>query len=123
VGWGTAFIDIDHHGWEDLVVINGHAIRFPTGQAKRKQHPVLLRNQGNGRFLKATEQGGPFFGEEHCGRGLAIGDLDNDGNIDMVVNLLNEPVVVLRNVADTGSNHWLGIELAGKYHRYVAGTK
>jgi hypothetical protein len=123
VGWGTTFLDLDHHGWEDLFIINGHAIRFPTGQAKRKQKPVLLRNQGNGRFTRITEQGGPFFQDDHEGRGVAFGDLDNDGKIDCVLNLLNEPVTILRNVADTGNNHWLGIELAGKDHRDVVGTK
>ncbi len=123
VGWGTQFIDLDHHGSLDLFIANGHAIRFPTGKAKRAQRPVLLRNTGNGRFIAITEQGGPYFLAEHSARGVAFGDLDNDGRIDMVINHLNEPVVVLRNEADTGPNHWLGVELAGKGRRNVVGAQ
>jgi hypothetical protein len=122
VGWGTNFLDLDHDGWLDLFVSNGHAIRFPTGKAKRAQRPLLMRNE-NGRFKVITDQGGPYFQADHCGRGAAFGDLDNDGRIDIVLNNLNEPTVVLRNEAKTEPNHWLGVELASKTHADLVGAK
>jgi RNA polymerase sigma factor (sigma-70 family) len=120
-GFGTGFFDLDNDGWEDLVIATGHVIRHPkTGDLQ--QQPVLLRNLGGGRFEVVTPRGGPYFRARHRGRGLAVGDLDNDGRADLVISNLNEPVVVLRNVAATG-HHWLGIELAGKGHADVVGAK
>jgi hypothetical protein len=120
VGWGTGFFDIDHHGWEDLFIANGHAIRYPTGAARRQQ-PVLLRNHG-GKFKDITRQGGSYFQKAHLARGVALGDLDNDGKVDVVVSHMNEPVAVLRNVARSG-HHWLGIDLVGKRFADVVGTR
>jgi enediyne biosynthesis protein E4 len=120
VGWGTGFLDLDHHGWEDLVIANGHAIRYPTGTTRR-QKPVLLRNW-NGKFKDITPRGGPYFCEAHLGRGVALGDLDNDGKIDAVVSHMNEPVAVLRNVAPAG-HHWLGVDLRGAGHADVVGAR
>jgi hypothetical protein len=122
VGWGTNFLDLDHDGWLDLFISNGHAIRFPTGKAKRAQRPVLMRNEG-GKFKVITDEGGPYFQADHCGRGAAFGDLDNDGRIDIVLNNLNEPTVVLRNEAKTEPNHWLGVELVSKTHADLVGAK
>jgi enediyne biosynthesis protein E4 len=121
VGFGTGFLDVDNHGWEDLVISNGHVLRHPP-RTPVKQRPVLLRNLGNRRFADITPQGGKYFRGAHRGRGLAIGDLDNDGRPDLIISHVNEPVTLLRNEADVG-NHWLGIELAGKEHRDVAGAK
>jgi hypothetical protein len=121
VGFGTGFVDLDNHGWEDIVIANGHVIRYP-GAAALRQRPVLLRNKGQGRFVDITRQGGDYFRGEHIGRGVAIGDLDNRGRPDLVISHLNEPAVVLRNETDVG-NHWLGIDLAGKAHRDVVGAK
>lgn len=88
----------------------------------RLQRPLLLRNQ-QGRFKDISRRGGPYFERDHLGRGLALGDLDNDGRIDAVISNINEPVAVLRNEADTGDTHWLGIELAGKDRADVVGAK
>ena len=121
VGWGTGFYDFDHHGWEDLFVANGHAIRFPAGKATRRQRPVLMQNE-KGVFQAITGRGGSYFKEEHNGRGVAFGDLDNSGRIDVVVTHLNEPVVLLKNVAELGDNHWFGVELRGKDRRDVVGA-
>jgi hypothetical protein len=127
VGWGTDFIDLDHHGWEDLFVSNGHAIRFPKGRAKRAQTPMLLHNVAGGtltrRYENITDRGGDYFKTVHCGRGVALGDLDNDGQTDLVLCHLNEPVVLLRNVAPTQGRRWIGVELLGKEHRDVVGAK
>jgi hypothetical protein len=119
VGFGTAFFDVDQDGWEDLVIGNGHVVRHAPNL---RQRPVLLRNLANGRFANITGQGGPYFQADHRARGLAIGDLDNDGRPDLVISHVNEPVVLLRNEAPAG-HHWLGIELAGKGNRDLAGTK
>jgi hypothetical protein len=123
VGWGTAFIDFDLDGWEDLFVSNGHAIRFPTELgASRKQKPVFLLNQGDGKFLPATARIGPYGQQEHLGRGVGFVDFDNDGRVDMVLNHLNEPATVLRNIAPQG-NHWLGVQLQGAKNADFVGAR
>jgi RNA polymerase sigma factor (sigma-70 family) len=121
VGFGTGFLDVDNDGWEDLVITNGHVIRHPK-QAGLQQRPVLLRNLGKGRFADITIQGGDYFRAQHMGRGLVIGDLDNDGRPDLVISHLNEPVALLRNQAGVGQ-HWLGVELVGDKHRDIVGAK
>jgi hypothetical protein len=125
VGFGTAFIDLDNDGWEDLVIANGHVRRHPTRAALR-QRALLLRNQGTGCFANITVQGGAYFQVPHRGRGLAVGDLDNDGRPDLVITHLNEPVVLLRNDprgAEVARHHWLGIELLGRGRRDIVGAK
>jgi hypothetical protein len=125
VGFGTGFVDLDNDGWEDLVIANGHVRLHPT-RAPLRQRALLLRNQGNGRFTNITRQGGTYFRVPHRGRGLAVGDLDNDGRPDLVITHVNEPVALLRHDprgADVPRNHWLGLELIGKNGRDVVGAK
>lgn len=121
VSWGTAFFDYDHDGWEDLMITNGHVFQSPPND-NRRQRPILLHNE-KGQFEIATNQGGGYFRDAHNARGAAFGDLDNDGKIDVVISHLNEPVVILRNVAPTQGRHWLGIELIGKQSRDVVGSR
>lgn len=122
VGFGTGFVDLDHHGLLDLLIMNGHVIRHPV-VATLEQSPVLLRNMGGGRFQDTSKQGGEYFQAKHVGRGLGLGDLDNDGQMDAVVSHVNQPVAVLHNVADTSKHHWLGLRLKGKKSRDLVGTK
>jgi hypothetical protein len=122
VGWGTGFLDIDHHGWEDLFLITGHATRVPK-TSPRAQRPILARNEGNGKFKNITARGGSYFQSNHVGRGAVMADFDNDGRIDLATIHTNEPVALLRNEADTKDNRWLGVELVGKDKRDVVGAK
>jgi RNA polymerase sigma factor (sigma-70 family) len=120
VGWGTGFLDVDNDGWQDLVMVTGHDLHHPV-HGQRRQRPVLLHNDGKGKFTAVGAEAGPYFRTEHLGRGLAIGDLDNDGRADLVISHLNQPVVLLRNEAPR--THWLGIELAGAKHHDVVGAR
>jgi hypothetical protein len=123
VGWGTGFADLDLDGWEDLFVSNGHAIHYPTGPGvTRRQKPVLLMNRGNGRFLPAGRRLGAYGQKDWLGRGVAFVDLNNDGRIDLVLNPMNEPVTVLRNVG-VEKHHWLGVQLRGAGDADVVGAR
>ncbi len=126
VGFGTGFLDVDNDGWEDLVFVNGHVMRRPLWGLPMKQRPVLLRNvdrQGRRVFEDVSPQGGAFFQTPTVGRGLAIGDLDNDGWPDLVVSHTNSPAVLLRNEAGADNPaHWLGVRLFGRGHRDVVGS-
>lgn len=123
VGWGTGFLDADLDGWEDLFISNGHAIRYPTGKtARRLQEPVLLLNRKGQRFQEANSRLGTYGAVPHLGRGVAFGDLDNDGRVDLVMNHMNEPAAVLRGIGGTGS-HWVGLSLVGKGNACVTGAR
>jgi hypothetical protein len=125
VGFGTGFLDVDGDGREDIVIVNGHVIRHPTVGTVR-QKPVLFLNGGSAsgrpaRFADATARAGAYFQASHQGRGLAIGDLDNDGRPDLVVSHVNEPVTLLRNQAER--RNWVGLVLRGKDNHDVVGAK
>ncbi|MCO6456995.1 MAG: CRTAC1 family protein [Pirellulaceae bacterium] len=127
VGWGVAFFDFDLDGDEDLVISNGHVIRYPRPPQTVAQPTELLRNQGRGpagwpRFERVSDQAGDYFRQPHTGRGVAVGDLDNDGRPDLVISHVNQPVAVLRNELD-GGQHWLGIELRDPEHQQPIGAK
>ena len=114
VGWGVGFVDVDNDGDKDLFIANGHvhhniAIRDPT--TSFPQRPQLFDNRA-GTFVEAAERAGPFFQSRVVGRGVAFGDYDNDGDVDVLVNCLGEAPHLLRN--DGGNvRHWLSIELVG----------
>ena len=112
VGWGTRFIDADLDGDEDLVVSNGHVIRFPLN-TPRRQISLVLENVEGSRFVNASEYAGPYFRAVHCGRGLATGDIDGDGDEDIVISNLNEPVSILCNES-TPKQNWLVVRMIGR---------
>lgn len=113
VGWGTGFFDLDNDGWLDLLVVNGHVYpqidTLPSG-ARYRQPKLLHMNQGNGTFCDASRQAGPALLEPRASRGAAFGDLDNDGHVDIVVNDLDGPPMILHNEGGD-SNHWVTLEL------------
>ena len=115
VGWGIHFIDYDNDGNLDLIVANGHinqAIESTRLDVKYKQPPLLLRNDGNGRFINMREFAGSSFSVGQSARGLAVGDFNNDGGVDAVFTRLDEKPILLRN--NEGQNHiWVGLELQG----------
>ncbi|HEY1187352.1 MAG TPA: CRTAC1 family protein [Gemmata sp.] len=123
VGFGTAFVVLDRDGYEDVVAVNGHVIRQPSGSAL-KQAPVLFHNtaqDGRRWFRDTSDRGGPFFRAPAVARGLALGDLDSDGKPDLVVTHNNGPVTVLRNEAPADAP-WVGFALTGNGHRDVVGS-
>jgi hypothetical protein len=126
VKWGIAFVDLDNDGWLDLVTVNGHvypqADQLETG-AKYRQPKLVQFNQGNGTFCDANDQTGPAILEPRVSRGLAVGDLFNDGNMDLVVEDLVGKPMVIRNHAVPG-RHWVSFELAGtKSNRMAIGAR
>ncbi|WP_263365490.1 CRTAC1 family protein [Edaphobacter bradus] len=102
LGWGTAFLDIDNDGWPDLIVANGHV--YPevedghTGE-RFKQQRLLYWNRRDGQFFDLSGAGGPGISDEHSSRGLAVGDLDNDGEQEIVIVNMGEAPTLLKNVA------------------------
>ena len=122
VGWGTSFVDVDLDGWEDLFVANGHVMRYHHFDGTlRKQPPILYGNSG-GKFRDLSRSLGSYGRKNYLGRGVAFGDLDNDGRIDLVVSHMNEPAAVLRGIGGAG-RHWLGVQLIGKGHADVVGAR
>jgi len=106
LGWGTAFLDFDNDGWKDLIVANGHVYpEVDTGHTaeKYKQPRLLYWNRGDGQFFDLSAQGGPGISDAHSSRGLAVGDLDNDGNEEVVIMNMGEAPSLLTNFA-TGGN-------------------
>ena len=109
LGWGTAFLDLDNDGWKDLIVANGHVYpEVDTGRTaeKYKQPRLLYWNRGDGQFFDLSGQGGPGISDVHSSRGLAIGDLDNDGNEEIVIVNMGEAPSLLKNFR-TSSNSLL----------------
>ena len=113
-GWGAAFIDFDNDGRKDLLVAQGHdldTIELVYPQIHYKETMLLARNTPKG-FVDISSAAGPAFKSPWVGRGLAVGDIFNDGHIDAVVTANDASAHVLRNRTET-PNHWLGLTLVG----------
>ena len=115
LGWGTSFLDYDNDGWSDLIVVNGHVYpevdnhQWGTSYA---QQTLLFRNVRNGSFERVGSAPGSGLARALTARGLAVGDLDGDGRMDVVMNNIDSRPTVLRNVTSRAGN-WLSIRLVG----------
>jgi len=101
-GWGMGLHDFDNDGWRDLLVAQGHVMDdiADSDDALSNEEPLLLARGLFGRFYDVSRRGGDVFKRRQAGRGVAFGDLDDDGLVDAVVNVNNGPALVLRNVTE-----------------------
>jgi enediyne biosynthesis protein E4 len=111
VGWGCMFFDHDLDGWLDLLLVNGHV--FPEVDRlnlpiKYRDRAILYRNNGRGGFVDVSESFGPAVLENHSARGLAVGDLDNDGSLEVLINNQNEPPSLWKQ---SGGGNWILLDL------------
>jgi hypothetical protein len=115
LGWGTGFLDYDNDGWLDLMMVNGHiypaAGRMDWGTSYA-QRPLLFHNTRDGKFEEAPPVKGSGLASVISGRGAAFGDLFNNGKIDVVINTLDGPPVLLKNV-NPDHHHWVELKLQG----------
>ncbi|MDQ2774403.1 MAG: CRTAC1 family protein [Acidobacteriota bacterium] len=113
-GWGARLFDYDNDGWKDLFIGQGHVmdnIELTQPSIRYKEKPLLMRNS-NGRFTDVSGSSGEAFHVSISARGVAFGDLNNDGFLDVVINCNDGPPLVLMNQAGNG-NHWLIVETIG----------
>jgi enediyne biosynthesis protein E4 len=126
LGWGAMFLDFDNDTWPDILLTNGHVYPEVAETAIEygyRQRKVLYRNLGNGKFQDVSEDAGPGIVEKVSGRGCATGDFDNDGDLDVVVNCVNDVPQLLRCDSSTG-NSWIKIKCVGvKSNRSAIGAR
>jgi hypothetical protein len=126
VSWGASIQDLDNDGYPDLFWVTGSV--YPEVEKKMPEYPhrtprVRFRNMGNGMFEQLLQEGGPGISAAHCSRGVAYGDFDNDGDIDILIVNLNEPASLLRNDLK-GKDHWIKVKLLGvKSNRSAIGAR
>jgi hypothetical protein len=115
LGWGTMFFDFDNDGWPDLLLVNGHVYPEVDSQhlGSTFQEPrILYHNNGNGTFTDISAGAGPGITTVNSSRGLAMGDLWNDGHLSAVISNMNAPPSLLLNDVRT-PNHWIALHLVG----------
>ncbi len=113
-GWGVRLFDFDNDGWKDLLAVQGHdldTIELTNPNLRYREPMLLARNTGKA-FVDVSQSSGEVFHQSWVARGLAIGDLDNDGRLDAVVTTNDGPAYVLHNETPT-TNHWLLLRLVG----------
>ena len=115
LGWGTAFLDFDNDGWKDLIVANGHvypAVDEHQWGTSYAEQALLFHNLKNGKFERVGAAPGSGLAEAWCARGLAVGDFDGDGRLDIVINNADSKPTILKNVTSP-VGHWLELKLIG----------
>jgi hypothetical protein len=126
LGWGAMFMDFDNDGWADIFLCNGHVypeVAETSIEYGYRQRKVLYRNLRNGKFADVSLEMGPGIVETVPGRGCALGDFDNDGDLDVVVNCVNDVPQLLR-CDNTTKNSWIQIKCVGtKSNRSAIGTR
>ena len=126
LGWGVMFLDVDNDGWPDLVLVNGHVYPEVDSQhlgSNFKEPKILYHNNGNGTFTDISADGGPGITAVSSARGLAVGDLWNDGRMSAVISNMNAPPMLLVNDLRNG-NHWIAFRTIGsKSNRDGIGAK
>jgi hypothetical protein len=120
LGWGTDFLDYDNDGWVDLLVVNGHI--YPTADTlpwntSYAQRAILFRNIKGTRFEDLGLAAGDALATPHVSRGSAVGDIDNDGGVDIVINNLDDRPTRARNDGGGAAGHWLTVRLKGDPER------
>jgi hypothetical protein len=125
-GWSNGAADLDNDGWKDLFVARGNVMDDIDAVSRHfhfAEPNSVFRNLGNGQFEDVSATAGPDLVRAAPNRGLAYGDLDNDGRIDLVITALGKPARVLRNVTEN-HNHWLLLKLVGtKSNRMGIGAR
>ena len=115
LGWGVAFFDFDNDGWPDLLLVNGHVYPEVDSQhlgSNFKEPRILYHNNGNGTFTDISSSAGPAITAASSSRGLAVGDLWNDGRMSAVISNMNAPPSLLVNDA-RNANHWISFRAIG----------
>ena len=115
LGWGTAFLDFDNDGWKDLVIANGHVypqVDHTNWGTTWAQRPLLFRNIDGKKFDLEPAVEGTALADLYVGRGMAVGDLFNEGKLDVVINVLDGHPALLRNVSPD-HHHWIELKLVG----------
>jgi hypothetical protein len=125
-GFGTGWVDVDNDGWLDLLSVNGtvqilESLRQAHDPFPLHQRKLLFRNLGNGRFEDASAQGGAALATSDVARGAAFGDIDNDGDADVLIGNNNGSTRLLIN--QTPGRHWLGLRLTGAGGRDMLGAR
>ena len=116
LGWGTDFLDYDNDGWLDLLVVNGHvypAVDAMPWNTSYAQRALLFRNIDGRHFEEIGAAGGDGVTTARVSRGSAVGDLDNDGGIDVVINNIDGAPTIARNIGGSSAGHWLMLRLIG----------